>query len=801
MRPALRALQLLQLLQHLDLASGQTGDGCGHSTLTPYSGTLTSKNYPGTYPNFTSCEWKIHGAAGSYLSLIFGDVDIEASEQCKSGFLLLSSPSDGTHFGKDNRLTSWCVTCSLSSSLSLSPGPYCSNSNPPRTVLVMDSASVTILFNTTTHRSGRGFLLSYASGNQSDLISCLQKGIHYEKEQIRVYCPAGCKGVTGDIWGNTNQGYRDTSVICKAAVHAGVILDEQGGQVTVSREKGITLYESTFANGLYSKRGSLSEKRLIFHKACSSFLEVSGFNASSYWHEQNVMGENKAWIAEQASFGADGTSWAALQSSADEWLEIDLGGKRNITGIITKGSSHKHDYYVKSYQVLSSRDGKNWKVYKSNGGHEEKVFEGNKNSHEEVSNAFIPPILARYLRIVPHSWNQRVALKVALLGCQVARLKSQHPYSDGGCKEGWGRLYVWFLERRFIYLWVLMGFVTFHTLYKAVTSQGRPSSSWWWRRRHRQGLEPEVDLCPLKLYPFAVRSGPKESPLLTSSPAVFTRIPGIVINSEKTGPPLLVMLLIGGFVLISSALLLLVFLCRKKSRKTPADQDCNLIKGFPTSEASQVCPRGSLQLSTSEIASFPRSGTPVDLSRAQSPEYAEPDVVQVSPSTQSIPSTFKPALDEGYTLPLVVNHYDVPGKHHEYAEPLPPEPEYATPFLDQSPPAEPEGGAFRKNVCVIKVISSPQSQAGPLVSPVCPEALAQYDSPAQRLAEKPEGKADEAGLQEGPAQTGTIYTEPHGNRTLSPRDERPPAQPATSPQSHCFQITDSPLTHVYHEPL
>lgn len=45
-----------------------------------------------------------------------------------------------------------------------------------------------------------------------------------------------------------------TSVLCKAAVHAGVIADELGGQVTLSREKGITLYESTFANGLHSKR-------------------------------------------------------------------------------------------------------------------------------------------------------------------------------------------------------------------------------------------------------------------------------------------------------------------------------------------------------------------------------------------------------------------------------------------------------------------------------------------------------------------------------------------------------------------
>lgn len=45
-----------------------------------------------------------------------------------------------------------------------------------------------------------------------------------------------------------------TSVLCKAAVHAGVVADEAGGQVTLSREKGITLYESAFANGLHSKR-------------------------------------------------------------------------------------------------------------------------------------------------------------------------------------------------------------------------------------------------------------------------------------------------------------------------------------------------------------------------------------------------------------------------------------------------------------------------------------------------------------------------------------------------------------------
>ncbi|XP_030395146.1 discoidin, CUB and LCCL domain-containing protein 1-like isoform X2 [Gopherus evgoodei] len=648
MRSRLRApllLQLFQLLRPLDVspAGAQSGDGCGHTVLTPHSGTLTSKNYPGTYPNHTACEWRIQAAEGSSLLLAFGDMDIESSQRCTSSFLLFSSPSDGT-----------------------SHGPYCGNSNP--TPLVINSSSVTIQFNSTTHRSGRGFLLSYATSQHPDLISCLDKGTHYHQEQISVFCPAGCKGVTGDIWGNAKQGYRDTSVLCKAAIHAGVILDELGGQLTLSREKGITLYESAFANGLHSKRGSLSEKRLIFHKACDHALEIAGFNASSSWHEVNAMGQYTPWTAEQAAFSAHGSSWAADPSSGTEWLEIDLGGRKNITGIITKGSSDRYNFYVKSYQVFSSRDGKNWKAYRSSSGQEETVFEGNADSLQEVSNTFIPPLLARYLRIVPRSWNQRIALKVALQGCQVARLKALRPY---------------------------------------------------------------------------VPSAPKEVPILTSIPTDHTPIPGVAINPEKAGSMLLVMLLIGGFVLLSSGLLLLALLCCKK-RKTAAEQNCSLMK-----------------------------------------EYAEPDVVQVSPSSQTAPSTFKPALDEGYTLPLVVNHYDVPGKYHEYAEPLPPEPEYATPFTEQA--LEAAGAAAKKNTCV-KVVPTTQGLAGSLMSP---GILPQYDFPAQQLGETPNSTRGE-----GSHQASIVYTEPQTERTSTPWGDV-----TTSPEGHCLQVRDFPLAHIYHEPL
>ncbi|XP_065554063.1 discoidin, CUB and LCCL domain-containing protein 1-like [Lathamus discolor] len=575
---AMALLRRCLLLGPLGLrtAGGQHGDGCGHTLLTPQSGTLSSRNYPGTYPNHTTCRWRLRSPPGTFLLLTFGDVDLEPSERCTSSSLLLTDPQAG-----------------------ISYGPYCRNAAPATPLLVTNSSTVTVLFNSTSHRSGRGLLLSYATTQHPDLVSCLVRGTHYTQEHISVYCPAGCKDIDGDIWGNPSQGYRDTSVLCKAAVHAGVIADEQGGQVTLAREKGITLYESAFANGLHSKRGSLSEKRLLFHKACADVLEVAAFNASSWWHEVDALGQDRAWGAQRAALSTTGHSWAAEPGSDAAWLELDLGTRRNITGIITKGSSEQHDYYVKSYRVSSSRDGKNWRPYRGINGQEDKVFEGNTDSHGEVSNAFIPPIVGRYVRVTPQSWHQRVAMKVALLGCQSARGRAPRPYAPGV---------------------------------------------------------------------------PREIPVPTS----HAPIPGVALDPEKAGSTLLLLLLIGGFVLLCSSLLVLAFLCRRK-RKPAAELSCGIMKGHPKLDPSPVCSLQTLPPPGSTLASFPTAPAPGDL---MSPDYAEPDLVQLSPGSQPAPSTFKPPLDEGYALPLVLSHYDTPGGHHEYAEPLPPEPEYATPFTE-----------------------------------------------------------------------------------------------------------------------
>nr|XP_045015415.1 discoidin, CUB and LCCL domain-containing protein 1 isoform X1 [Jaculus jaculus] len=228
---------LLAVCAPLRMQADKPGDGCGHIVTYQDSGTITSKNYPGTYPNHTVCEKTITVPKGKRLILRLGDLNIE-SQTCTSDYLLFTSSSDQY-------------------------GPYCGNMAVPKEFLV-NTNKVTVRFESGSHISGRGFLLTYASSDHPDLITCLERGSHYFKTKYSKFCPAGCRDIAGDVSGNMIDGYRDTSLLCKAAIHAGIITDELGGQINVLQLKGISHYEGILANGVLSRHGSLSEKCFLF---------------------------------------------------------------------------------------------------------------------------------------------------------------------------------------------------------------------------------------------------------------------------------------------------------------------------------------------------------------------------------------------------------------------------------------------------------------------------------------------------------------------------------------------------------
>lgn len=58
------------------------------------------------------------------------------------------------------------------------------------------------------------------------------------------------------------------------------------------------------------------------------------------------------------------------------------------------------------------------------------------NYQDEVRNNFIPPIEARYVRVQPSQWHQRVALKLELLGCQIPFGAYQNWSTEAGNPRG-----------------------------------------------------------------------------------------------------------------------------------------------------------------------------------------------------------------------------------------------------------------------------------------------------------------------------------------------------------------------------
>ncbi|KAF0045262.1 hypothetical protein F2P81_001791 [Scophthalmus maximus] len=287
---------------------GQEGDGCGHTVMGTESGTLASQNYPGTYPSNTWCKWRLLVPEGRTLQLLFGDFDIESSPGCGNGSLVITDKSGEP-----------------------SLGPVCGKLDASQTNVTLKSNEVIITFKSGPHRSGRGFLLSYATDQYPDLISCLRRGSHFSSQHLSVYCPAGCKNVTGDVWGNSEHGYRDTSVLCKSAVHAGAASDYMGGRVTVTRGRSLKLYEPTFANGILSKMGSLSEKKLLFSQECNNILPISGYNASSFW-DKNSQEHRALWSSRNMDSSHEFLLWAADSGDRNPWVELELSDRSTITG-------------------------------------------------------------------------------------------------------------------------------------------------------------------------------------------------------------------------------------------------------------------------------------------------------------------------------------------------------------------------------------------------------------------------------------------------------------------------------------
>uniref|UniRef100_A0A8C6ZUF4 F5/8 type C domain-containing protein n=1 Tax=Nothoprocta perdicaria TaxID=30464 RepID=A0A8C6ZUF4_NOTPE len=112
-------------------------------------------------------------------------------------------------------------------------------------------------------------------------------------------------------------------------------------------------------------------------------------------------------------------AWCAEDDGRTHWLEVDTRRTTKFTGVVTQGrDSQLHEDFVTRFYVGFSNDSQTWVMYTN--GYEEMMFYGNVDKDTPVLTEFPEPVVARYIRVFPRSWNGSLCMRLEVLGCPLS---------------------------------------------------------------------------------------------------------------------------------------------------------------------------------------------------------------------------------------------------------------------------------------------------------------------------------------------------------------------------------------------
>ncbi|XP_028305305.1 milk fat globule EGF and factor V/VIII domain containing b isoform X2 [Gouania willdenowi] len=126
------------------------------------------------------------------------------------------------------------------------------------------------------------------------------------------------------------------------------------------------------------------------------------------------------WHSHYARLDKQGktNAWTAATNTRSEWLQVDLGSPKRVTGVITQGAKDFGSVqFVTAFKVAHSDDGKSWTIVKDETTKADMIFVGNSDNNVHKKTIFDPAFYSRFIRILPWEWHGRITLRMELLGC------------------------------------------------------------------------------------------------------------------------------------------------------------------------------------------------------------------------------------------------------------------------------------------------------------------------------------------------------------------------------------------------
>ncbi|XP_069790013.1 neuropilin-2-like isoform X2 [Narcine bancroftii] len=403
---------LILIICIFKLSAGQKGDApCGERLSAREAGYITSPGYPHDYVPHQRCEWVIQAPESHQKILLNFNPHFELEKHdCRYDYIEIR---DGD--GESADLL----------------GKHCGNIAP--TSIISSGSALYIKFVSDYAHQGAGFSLRYeifrtgsddCSKNFTALSGVIESPSFPDKYPHNLYCtyiilapprsevtltmltfdleydplqigPTDCRYDHLDIW----DGFPEVSPLigryCGSKIPAVIHSDTGIMSLTFHTDMAV-------AKDGFSAEYNITMKETQDSYQCNNPLGMESGLISNMQIIASSTYSLGNWEASQGRLNHHVNGWTPNDDSAREWIQVDLGTLKILTGIATQGAisvDTSKTYYVSSYKL--------------------ELFGANTDGNEVVLNTLTPPVVARFIRVRPQVWMNGIAMRLELYGCQI----------------------------------------------------------------------------------------------------------------------------------------------------------------------------------------------------------------------------------------------------------------------------------------------------------------------------------------------------------------------------------------------
>ncbi|XP_078348538.1 uncharacterized protein LOC144633566 [Oculina patagonica] len=171
--------------------------------------------------------------------------------------------------------------------------------------------------------------------------------------------------------------------------------------------------------------------------------------------------------------------WVAQWYDNSPFLQVNFGDWRKVTRVAIQGRQDA-DQWVKSFSLSYGYDSVFFKDYKEDGVN--KIFQGNTDRYTPVSHDLKSPIITRYIRIHPKTWETRISMRAEFYGCREGKnaqfqLQIRFKWQPSCGLEIKNRFGAWVAKSSDVNPWLQIDLIGQYIVTRVAT-QGRNSSTY-----------------------------------------------------------------------------------------------------------------------------------------------------------------------------------------------------------------------------------------------------------------------------------------------------------------------------------